>query len=232
MKLFRFLLPIILSCMAVVPASARLCAYDSVYVLPEGKIKLEPLNAFIRDVVVPVAKSFDFDMSRSSIEVDFRPAGSLADWNISIDVTTGDDNAYFFVTPGRNQKISIWWCSGLPVIINSTPRCPLVEFTGRKTRVHRMYSPPYINLLLMNDDYASWFFEYRGGRIFFDRLSHFNNKWILNKVYWSLLPPDIRPKGPVVEPVAEISTGLSAPAPPDSALVRPLLSTVKIRKRR
>ncbi|MDE6611214.1 MAG: hypothetical protein K2K22_01475 [Muribaculaceae bacterium] len=187
--------------LAIYPISAE----TSIYRTHTGRFQNVDINdkrivRFIEDVVIPVAKSADYKTSTDEIFIEFKGNNQC-----SVEITFYKHWGYSFFLDGVIEKDSVSqyvaWIAGVPVFVSG----PKLHYTVLNT-----YS--YITLgayfaVLTNDDCATWVFNLHDGVLSFDKLWHFKNSWIRNKLYRSLLPPEIR-----IKRLDQIAARISLPA--------------------
>lgn len=186
---------------AIHPISAEI----SIYRTHTGRFQNVEINdkrivQFIEDVVIPVAKSADFGVDKDEIFVKFK-GGSQC----TVEIMFYKHWGYSFFLDGVIEKDSVSkyvaWIGGVPVFVYGS-------------KLHYTILNKYSDITLgayfaaiTNDDCATWVFKLHDGVLSFDELWHYKNSWITDKLYRSLLPPDIR-----IKKLDHIAPRISLPA--------------------
>ena len=144
---------------------------------------------FIKDVVIPVAKSADFRSDEDEIYVRILCA---SDTEVVIDIALykGAGAIYWNDTIDLGEEMQyLTYIDDVPIFLSSDKSTPLIDVQKNERKLS-------IGVYLMqsNENCIIWSFILRNDVLTFDNIYHFDSSLITDKLYRSLLPPEIRIK--------------------------------------
>lgn len=138
---------------SLVPFTLR--ARDSVYTIEIAKFSHPEIEEFVRDAVVPFARSANFEKDKGIISI-------KKHWN-SVDMIEISIN--FCPTDISSYNGYICDSNGMPIFIDEMLVGNLVRTIGKITQLNH-YQPDIVELLSVCDDQVVWIFELEEDAIF------------------------------------------------------------------
>lgn len=144
---------------------------------------------FIKDVVIPVAKSADYRSDEDEIYVRIL---CTSDTEIVIDITLykGAGVIYWNNAINLGEEMQyLTYIDDVPIFLSSDKSTPIIDVQKKERKLSIG-----VYLLQSNENCIIWSFILRNDVLTFDNIYHYDSSWITDKLYRSLLPPEIRIK--------------------------------------
>lgn len=144
---------------------------------------------FIKDVVIPVAKSADYRSDEDLISVE---VFCESDTSAIVDVNICKESGAYLINNEVDMSSAMQYLTyidSIPIFLYSECPTRLIEVQKSVRKLIKVVYPT----LWKVDDCATWRFKLHNEELSFDAIYDYA-AWITDKLYRSLLPPEIRIK--------------------------------------